>query len=142
MLRRRVMGVAAAVIAVGSIVVVVPPASATNCASGKSCFWRDIGYQTGGDTSSRISFEFYIPNFGSWTYPGTSSSGANSASSVSNEGNFERSYWYGQTSCNDFAFSLGVNTGDGDLTDSSGHAPGGWNNQLESGAFYSYRSSC
>ncbi len=140
---RRVIAVMIAAIAVGSMVVVVAPtASATDCAAGDSCFWRDIGYDTGGCTSCRISFAGKKENFGNSTYPGTTSSGANSASSVSNEGLYERSYWYGQTSCTDPAFSLAINTGDGDLTNSTGHAPGGWNNQLESGAFDSYRASC
>jgi hypothetical protein len=144
MFKRSIMGVFAVFMAVGaSWMVVTPAANATDCPSGHSCFWRDTGYVTDGITSRRIKFEFYIPNFGNWVYPNTNSSGANSASSVSNEGNFERSYWYTGTSCSTFAFSLGVNRGDGDLTNSTGEVEtSAYNNQLESGAFDSSRGSC
>lgn len=139
MLRRVIAALAAGV----TLLLAVPsPAEAVNCSSGYSCIWRDTSYVTDGSDSKKITFQAYIPNFGAWVYSGTSYSGANSASSASNTGVSERVYFYDSTSCTTFAFSLAIGTGDGNLSDSSGYAPAGWNNRLESGAFDSLRSSC
>ena len=142
MSRRLIVSVAALLLAISALMALAPAASAAPCAAGGSCIWRDEQFMTNGDTSKKVRFEARIPNFGNWTYAGTSLSAANSATSVTNEGIYERVYYYTNTSCGTFAFSLAVNTGDQHLNDSSGNVPGGYNNTVESGAFHSYVSGC
>lgn len=121
---------------------VLPAVNAAPCNSGFSCIWGDQNFQTAGSSANKIAFQFYIPNFGSWVYANTGQSGANSATSVTNEGVAQRVYYYDNTGCNVFSFSLAVNTGDQHLNDSSGQVPGGHDNEVESGAFDTYRPSC
>lgn len=113
----------------------VQPAGATNCPAGYTCLWRDLSYATDGSTSKRIQFADQIGNFGNYTYSGTFHNAANSASSVSNEGLSNTVRVYSETQFNGPSFALARNTGDGNLTDGSGHAPSGFNNTLESGRF-------
>lgn len=143
MRNKRTVGVATALMTVALMSAVVPAAQATHgtgpqCASGASCMWQDSDWHTNTDVSKKVSFQLYIPNLGTHNYAGTSLVAANSVTSVTNNGNFERAYYYNNTGCGNFAFSLGI--GEGDALINDGRAA--HNNNFESTAFNSYIGSC
>lgn len=121
----------------------ISPAAATDCASGGACIWRDTSYMTGGSTAGRVRFAGYIPNYTLWNYNGTSSNAGSTATSASNEGVSQTATFWKQVKCGGVSsFSLAINTGDGNLGDSSGFAPGGFNDSLLSGSFSGAVASC
>lgn len=142
MRNRRTARAAAALMIVALVSAVAPASQAVHgtgpqCASGYSCLWRDSNWHTDSDVSKKISFQYYIPNLGLHSYGGIGN-GANSATSLTNNGNYERAYYYNDTGCSNLQFSLAINTGDAALND----ARAGANDNLEATAFDSYRGSC
>jgi hypothetical protein len=125
-------------------VALAPAASANNCPSGNACIWQDPNFVTNGNANAYVKDALYIPVYGSWNYAGTASNAGDSASSVTNVGNFETATFWISPNCpvGTGNFSLVIQSGDGDLTNSTGQAPGGFDNKLSSTAFSSYVSSC
>jgi hypothetical protein len=119
-------------------VALAAPASATDCPSGYTCIWGDSGYKTGTKTSAYVGFQNYIANFTAYNYAGTSINANDSASSVSNNGTSSTVYLYKNANKSSLAFSLARGTGDGDLSDSSGYAPAGYNDELSSGYYSAF----
>jgi hypothetical protein len=128
----------AAILCVG--LVMTGPASAdTTCPSGKSCLWQDSGFVTNNLTHNRLQFEFYIPQFSEWNYSGTNIHAENSASSVHNNGNVESAFFYTGNYEGGAVFQLPRGETEGDLSNDTGWAPSGFNDDLQSGYFSSYR---
>ncbi len=122
-----------------------PAASAavSDCPSGATCIWRDANYQTAGVGSRRVQYYSHIGNFGFWDYGPSAVSGMipwgnanDSASSVYNNGNYERSYLFEHANEKGRRWTLLKKTGDANLSDSSGHVVGA-NDILSSGYFES-----
>ena len=132
----------ATTIAIGLVLGAAAPAGATNCPDGSTCLWADQDYMTQGSTAKRLQFQYHIPNFGYWTYSGTNWTANNSASSASNMGRSQYVYLYAGLACTGPYFLLRIGTGDGNLHNSTGYAPGGFANVLSSGAFEDYRFAC
>lgn len=133
------------------------PAGATTCASGGSCTWKDSNYSTGGNTSKRIQFMQHIPTLHQWAYStaggspcvqGTSGcDGADSASSMHNNGTMYTVNYYVDTHCSGPWFARGIGQMDGDFSNSTpgyngSTANGQFQDKLSSGAFTLYVSYC
>jgi hypothetical protein len=118
------------------------PAAATDCAVGRTCLWADPNYATSGHTLWSISFEQYIPDLRLHHFPGTGQNGNDSVTSVSNQGRLETVLLYQDLHCSGYSFVLAKGTGDGNLSDSAGHAPGGYDDFLTSARFASFRAAC
>lgn|GEM_PF-4055576 len=104
--------------------------------------WADPDYRTSGNTLWNIPFEWYIPDMRSHAYPGTGKSGDDSASSVSNTGNLETAFFFKDLRCTGYSFLIAKGTGDGNLSDSAGLAPGGFDDSITSARFASFISAC
>lgn len=134
------IGFVSTIIAAGGVALAAVPANAAPayCPSGYSCTWGDVGYSTSGNTAANIKFTQYIPNYAGWNYAGTNVNGAETASSIWNNGNSEAAYFYKNPNKTGAAFRLAKNTGDSNMHDSSGAVPGGFQDTLSSGYFYSF----
>lgn len=119
--------------------VVTSSASATTCPSGHSCLWQDSGYNTNNLTNNRLQFQSYIPQFSDWNYSNTNLNAGNSASSVHNNGNFESAFFYTGNYQGGASFQLPRGETEGDLSNDVGWAPSGFNDDLQSGYFSSFR---
>ncbi len=132
--------------ALGGSVLGAGPASATACPSSYTCTWDGFHYQGNGNTGHYIKFQRYIPDLRSFAYAGTSTSGNDTASSISNNGVSQPSYAFKDLNCNGYGFGLPRGTGDGNLSDSSGRVPLGaslgFNNSITSAAFSGYVNAC
>jgi hypothetical protein len=87
------------VLTVGAVSTVAVPANAamSDCPSGYTCLWADTDFQTEGSGAKKISFARYIPDLSLWSYSGSPVNGANTASSVFNNGNVDNVYLYAGT---------------------------------------------
>jgi len=119
------------------------------CPSGNACLWGDPSYKTGvgsGATSRWIKFERKIPNLASFSYAGTSVNGANTASSIANNGTAadpETATAYFYVSPNKGGASIRLPKGQvsGDLRKASGYVPvaNQFNDNIESAYFSAWR---
>lgn len=126
-------------VVLGGFVAAAPAnADTTGCPSGYSCIWADQNYLTSGSSTHYRKFQQWMADYHAYNYEGTSQNSADSATSVYNNGNYEKARffddWHGYGSY----FELPIKTGDAHLNDSTGAAPGGHDNKLSSGLFQSY----
>ena len=95
---KMVISIVSAFALVFGLTLVAVPAHAgvreDNCPSGTTCTWGDRYYLTSGKAWSRIYFYQYVSNYTTLTYPGTSRSGNDSATSIFNHGLSETSHMY------------------------------------------------
>lgn len=133
--KRAALACAAAVALTGGIVFGASPAFAGtgDCPSGYLCTWGDQGFQTSSKGNALIKFQYYIPNYGTLNYAGTSQNGANSASSIYNHGTSETAYIYANTYKSGFLFSIPKGNSNNDLW-----WQGSQNDNIESGYYASY----
>lgn len=113
------------------------------CPSTYACLWGDPSYKTGtgsGSTSRWIKFSRYIPNLASLKYEGTATSGANTASSVANNGTVGTAYFFVSPNKGGASFFLPKGQVNGDLRTGSAYVPsgGGFNDNIESAYFQAY----
>jgi len=136
---RFVLGAAAVLAVAGGTLVAAGPASAAPayCPGGYACTWGDTNWATSGNSAANIKFTKYIPDYSGWVYAGTKTNGAETASSVFNNGNQDAAFFYKNPSKGGASFRLTRNTGDSNLHDSSG-VPGGYQDTLSSGYFDTY----
>lgn len=138
------MGTRVAVVAIAALALLGVssiPAGANNCPAGRACIWSGQNYLTHSNPNGYLVFANFVSNYGIYTYPGTTVSGANSATSVSNK-TTQTAYFFKNTGCTGSSVSLASYTGDGNLANSTGHAPPGFGDQIESGARSGALSSC
>ena len=137
---RIIFGVVSALAAAGGCALSAVPANAAPayCTAGSACTWGDVGYSTSGNTAASIKFTRYIPNYAEWTYAGTQVNGAETASSIWNNGNAEAAFFYKNPNKSGASFRLAKGTGDSNMHDSSGAVPGGFQDTLSSGYFASF----
>ena len=144
-MKRSVVGlfVASALALGGSVGLAGSAVAATSdCPVGYACQWRDTGYRSGTAEAAYFSFYECQYDFSVRTYGGVLS-GNMSVTSISNRGRYDRVYYYVSESYHaPIAFSLAIGTGDGNLGDSSGHAPAGFNDRLDSGRFAGTSLDC
>ncbi|MCO7274761.1 MULTISPECIES: hypothetical protein [Cellulosimicrobium] len=127
----------------GSVGLAVPATAATaDCPLGYSCQWRDTGYRTGSVEAGHFSFFECQYDFSWRTYAGVGGNGGYSVSSVSNKGRYEYAFYYINPGYQGPSFGLKPGSGDGNLGDSGGNAPAGFNDELLSGAFGSVEYGC
>lgn len=112
-------------------------AAASDCSSGYTCIWRDSSYQTNGSGTSRVQFQYYIPDYSTWSYSGTTINAGNNAISVYNNGNTDRVRIFDGANKGGSYFQLATKTGDGNISNSSGYIQGiSW--RPNSGYFETY----
>ncbi|WP_369408638.1 peptidase inhibitor family I36 protein [Cellulomonas triticagri] len=116
-------------------------AAASDCPSTYACTWRDANYQTNGSGTALVKFFACHHDFRVSNYTGMSNAN-DSASSVSNRGTQSSATFYVDNLYKGASFTLAKGTGDGNLSDSSGHAPGGFNDKLSSAKFSGYGTDC
>jgi hypothetical protein len=116
-------------------------AASSDCPVGYSCLWGSTGYRTDGVEDRLFKFYECQYNLGWVNYSGGTSAN-NSASSVSNRGNHNSARYYVDAAYAGPSFVLDKGTGDGNLGDASGNAPGGFNDALSSGKFASASATC
>ncbi len=137
------VGVALPASAVGSVQSgAVPNNRSTTCPSGATCIWHDRNFRTFGDQYGYVAFFRCIPYYSQHTYANHPHTGAdNSATSIANEGNYERDYMYNGSNHTGRHFSLPIKSTDIDLGNGAG-VPNGFNNTLSSGYFSQYLNHC
>ncbi len=95
---------------VGSIAVVATalPAQAAwdNCPVRYACVWSGDNYMSSGRHTGYIKAEHGIPDLSTWLFSGTSTNGANNATSVVNRGTKLRAYLYANKKYGTLLFSL------------------------------------
>ncbi len=117
-------------------------AAAGDCPSTYACIWRDANYVTGTSGTAHVKFHSCHHDFRLSNYAGTTINANDSASSVSNRGTVSSASFYLDTLYAGPSFTLAKGTGDGNLSDSSGNAPGGFNDKLSSAKFVSFGAAC
>lgn len=117
-------------------------AAAGDCPSTYACIWRDANYVTNGSGVKHVKFFACHHDFRVSSYAGTTINANDSASSVSNRGTQASATFYVDNLYKGTSFTLAKGTGDGNLSDSSGHAPGGFNDKLSSGKFTTLGTGC
>lgn len=120
-------------------------AAAGDCPSTYACIWRDANYVTGTSSTAgaaHVKFHSCHHDFRLSTYAGTSINANDSASSASNRGTQSSATFYVDNLYTGTSFTLAKGTGDGNLSDSSGNAPGGFNDKLSSGKFVTMGAAC
>ncbi len=144
-MKRKIMGlVTAGLLALGGSVGLAVPATAatSDCPVGYSCQWRDTGYRSGTVEAGHFSFYQCQHKFSLRTFAGVGGNGDNSVTSVSNRGRSNTAFYFLDERYNGPQFWLYKGTGDGNLSDSVGNAPGGFNDNLSSGYFDSALTGC
>ena len=133
--RATIIACAALVMAAGGLASTTAPAFAgtADCPSGHLCTWGDADFQTSSKGAALVKFQYYIPDYGSWTYAGTNLSGANSASSIYNHGTSETAYMYANTNKSGLLFSIPKGNTNNNLW-----WQGNQNDNIESGYFASF----
>jgi hypothetical protein len=117
-------------------------AAAGDCPSAYACTWRDANYVTGTSGAAHVKFHSCHHDFRLSTYAGTSINANDSASSVSNRGTQSSATFYVDNLYTGTSFTLAKGTGDGNLSDASGNAPGGFNDRLSSAKFVTFGAAC
>lgn len=117
-------------------------AAASDCPSGYACIWGDQNYLTRGAGGAYVPFYECHHNFALSTFAGTGINADNKATSVTNRGNINSASFYRDTYYGGAAFTLAKGTGDGHLNDSTGNAPGGFDDALSSGKFSGVGTGC
>lgn len=130
-------GAAVVALALGAGATVSTPASAAigdYCASGYACIWGDTDYRTDSRADWEVRFQYEIFNYGSYYYMPFFYAHDN-ATSVYNNGNLQSATFFKDINQAGPNFTLAKKTGDWNLSDSSGSAPGGFQDELDSGCF-------
>lgn len=117
-------------------------AAAGDCPSAYACLWGDANYQTKGIGTAHVKFHSCHHDLRLSTYAGTTINANDSASSVSNRGIQSSASFYPDILYAGPPFTLAKGTGDGNLSDSSGNAPGGFNDKLSSAKFTTMGAGC
>lgn len=117
-------------------VAVAPGAMAgqAGCASGYACFWEDSNYKTDGSAYNEVRFFLKYTDFSYLYYYGSKNAHDN-VSSLYNNGNSETITVYKDTNLGGQAFSVSVQSYDGDLSNAYGYQ--GFNDEIDSGCFSS-----
>lgn len=115
-------------------VTAVASAAPAGCASGYACFWEDHSYLTDGSPYNEVRFYMYYTDFNYLNYT-TNKDAHDNVSSLYNNGNSQSIYVYKNENFGGQAFGLSKKVGDNDLSNSSGGAPGGFNDSIDSGCF-------
>ena len=77
------------VVVAGAMMGVAAPAQALASCPQYACVWRDANFVTNGSSSGYRGWNQYIYDFAQWNYNGTSINADNSATSVTNLGNWD-----------------------------------------------------
>ena len=117
-------------------------AAAGDCPVGNACIWGDQNYMTGGVGTAYVKFYECHHSFTASKFKGTNTNANDKATSVSNRGTTEHAAFYPHELYRGTPFTLSKGTGDGRLNDSTGNAPGGYDDILSSGKFASAKTSC
>lgn len=144
-MKRKIAGLfIASVLALGASVGLAGSATAAtaDCPVGYSCQWRDTGYRSGTVEAGHFSFYQCQHDFSLRAFAGVGGNGDNSVTSVSNRGRTNTAFYFLDAGYNGPQFWLYKGTGDGNLSDSVGNAPGGFNDNLSSGQFDSAPIGC
>ncbi|WP_345761951.1 peptidase inhibitor family I36 protein [Diaminobutyricibacter sp. McL0608] len=131
-----------AALSLGLIATGVAPASAAaaNCPSGAACIWGDTLWKTSGKDGALISFQRYIPDYSevSHKYVGTTIRGNDTASSVKNNGNWERVRFHEHARHGGAYIQLKPGQSDGNMHDAIGDVTKVFYDRISSGYFESF----
>jgi hypothetical protein len=124
--RRLIPWAVGAALAVAASAGIAAPANAavSDCPSGYTCIWRDSTYVTNGSGTALVKFQYYIPDYSTWSYAGTSINAGGNAISVYNNGNTDATRLYSSINKGGYYFQLAIKTGDGNISNSSGYIQG------------------
>jgi hypothetical protein len=120
-------------------VIATDPASAatSHCPKYYACIWRDTMYETAGNGLGLSKFQYWMDDYAKsyGKYEGTNISGAESASSLFNNGGSSNVMWsqhpnYG----GDYVF-VGVGKYDGNIHDAAGVVTKAFHDRISSGKF-------
>lgn len=117
-------------------------AAAGHCPSGYTCLRGDSNYETKGVGTALVRFHSCHHDLRLSTYASTTINANDSASSVSNNGTQSAATFYIDILYAGSSFTLAKGTGDGNLSGSSGNAPGGYNDRLSSAKFVTMGAAC
>lgn len=106
------------------------------CSSGNACVWADANWVTNGSTSGRKDFTTWDGSFHNENYVGTAINAGDSATSGWNSGTMQSVTFYLDAGCAGTPVTLAVN-GSGVSTFGAT-----FNNEISSGAFSAFISSC
>jgi len=113
----------------------VASAAISDCPAGYSCLWEDSNYKTNGYDWDSANFQLYHTNFRYWdgfySHPHVN----DKVSSLYNNGRVSTAWYYVNSGFSGSFFLLARGSGDGDLGNSIGNAPGGFNDELSSACF-------
>lgn len=144
--RRLSVAPLAVLIALGGSLLGAGVADATACPYRYTCTWDGFNYQGDGYTGRYLKFQWYIPDYRNFVYAGTSTSGNDTASSISNNGATSVVYAFKDLNCSGYSFTLGPGAGDGNLSDNAGNITlggyYGFNNSLTSAACSAQLTNC
>jgi hypothetical protein len=134
-----------AALSLGLVAASVAPANAAaaNCPSGASCIWADTGWKTAGKDGALIPFQQYIPDYSNSAhkYVGTTTSGNDTASSIKNNGKWERVRFHEHARHGGSYIQLNPGQSDGNMHDAVGAVTKVFHDRISSGYFESFWSS-
>ena len=109
--------------AAGALMAAPANAAASDCPSGAACAWITSNF-----SGAELGFQNSISDYGKYGYN-------DAISSVYNNGNASTVRFYKNINYKGDSFALAIKTGDGNLNNTAGLAPTGFNDTISSGRF-------
>jgi hypothetical protein len=130
-----IVGTAALTLGLSTVIAQPANAAASHCPLLYACIWQDTMYATNGNGLGLVKFEYYINNYGSYNFAGTSINSNEKASSVYNHGKSSKVRWFQHPDFLGDLIEVPVGGQDGNIHDAIGVVTRVFHDRISSGKF-------